>query len=91
LSLALCIDALDGDVPRAQRVYQQVKWMVVAAFDQHEWRITQDEILATIEGIEEDITATTATCPFHGTEYDARLGGCPICIADERETGTWER
>ena len=55
LALALCIDALAGDVARAGRIYQHFKWMIVGHFDEREWTITADAILATIERIEADL------------------------------------
>jgi hypothetical protein len=51
LALALCIDALDGDVSRALKVYQQFKFRVVARLPDA-WALDQMEILQTIEAIE---------------------------------------
>jgi len=119
LALALCVDALDGDVTRAQRIYQHFKWSVVGLLDRETWRLSRDEVRATIERLEQDLrppateeeeieqfmdaanrdleqmiqdeeVAETETCLVHGTVHDAR-GLCPLCVADERERGTWER
>lgn len=56
LALALCVDALDGEEPRARRIYQHVKWTLVAHFDREDWTVTRDEIRALIERIEAEIT-----------------------------------
>lgn len=53
LSLALCIDALDGDVERARGIYQWFKWRIVSHLAQdRDWELTQAFILSTIEALE---------------------------------------
>ena len=52
LALALAIDALDGDVVRAVKVYQDVKWQITAKLDGNRWLLTQESILETIHAIE---------------------------------------
>jgi len=54
LALALSCDALDGDVRRARRVYQDLKWRLVSRWDQDHWMVTRDELLAVIEDIERE-------------------------------------
>lgn len=51
LALALCIHALDGDVARAEKVYQQFKAHVVAALPDA-WAMSRGHILAVIERVE---------------------------------------
>lgn len=51
LALALCIHALGGDEQRALRVYQEVKFALVARFADA-WSIDSAELLKTIEEIE---------------------------------------
>lgn len=54
LALALCLDALDDDVPRAIAVYQKYKWAVVVRIPQaaNEWMLTQSEVLESILDLE---------------------------------------
>lgn len=52
LALALCVDALDGDAPRATRVYMEFKWQVTARLEGARWLLSQDEVLETIHAIE---------------------------------------
>lgn len=52
LALALCIHALDGDVERAQNVYQEYKFKNVARWQSDEFRISKGEVLAAIWSIE---------------------------------------
>lgn len=54
LALALCIHALDGDVERARRIYQEFKWRCVAHLRSDEWWLdveTVREIIARIEAV----------------------------------------
>lgn len=52
LALALAADAL-GDDERAQDVYQQLKFRVVAKLPKDGWNLSQRTILATINAIEQ--------------------------------------
>jgi hypothetical protein len=54
LALALCIDALNGDVPRALAIYGAWKWLVLAriAHDASAWTKTQELIVAEIIDLE---------------------------------------
>lgn len=54
LALALCIDALDGDRQRAERVYQQFKFRMIAGLSSDSWRMTQDYIVEAIRAIEQE-------------------------------------
>lgn len=51
LALALCVDALDGDIRLALRVYQEFKWQRIAPQEGERWTLTQDEALDTIRAI----------------------------------------
>jgi hypothetical protein len=53
LALALCIDALSGNVPRAQLAYQGFKWLTIARLSRDRWSLTQDEVLAAITAVEQ--------------------------------------
>lgn len=62
LALALCVDALDGDVDRAQHVYQGFKWLVIGKLAGDRWSLTQDEVLASIRAVEQ-VNADRASRP----------------------------
>lgn len=49
LALALCIDALDGDTEKAQRVYHAVKMRLIAPIKADEWALSQDQVVGAIE------------------------------------------
>lgn len=53
LALALCVHALDGDVWRALRVYQQFKSEVIAKLDTDSWSMDQMDVLLAIQRIEQ--------------------------------------
>jgi hypothetical protein len=59
LALALCIHALGGNVPRAERVYQQYKSRVLANIFAADYTLTQPEVLAVIEAIEQEMGHAT--------------------------------
>src|SRR5262245_61437985 len=98
LALALCVDALDGDDPRAVRIYQHFKWSVVGSLDAESWALTREEVRTTIARIELDLSddrllhVETTTCPFHGTAHDARYM-CPLCEGEAKADGegAWNR
>jgi hypothetical protein len=56
LALALCIDALDRDIPRALRIYQNFKFRHVAGFQKDNWSMTKDAVLAAIQTLERERT-----------------------------------
>lgn len=51
LSLALACDAL-GDVERARRVYQELKWRVIARLPRDAWQLSRAELLVHLAAIE---------------------------------------
>jgi Family of unknown function (DUF6166) len=51
LSLALLADAF-GDVEKAERLYQDFKFSVVARLDADHWELSQDDILRAVDPIE---------------------------------------
>jgi hypothetical protein len=53
LALALCADAT-GDDARALKVYQRFKWRFISAIKGDKWQMSQDEILAAVEAIENE-------------------------------------
>jgi hypothetical protein len=54
LALAICIHALDGDIPRACRIYQDFKFRVIAAFNRKNgrWEISRREVREVIAVLE---------------------------------------
>ncbi len=52
LALALCVHALEGDIERAQNVYQEFKFRNVAHWQEDEFRISKAQVLAAIWSIE---------------------------------------
>lgn len=63
LALALCIDALDGDVRRALGVYQMFKWRVISHLDGDRWELTQPQILTTLAELETEKRDRAAAPP----------------------------
>ena len=64
LALALCIDALGGDVDRAFNVYQWFKWRIIAHLDEARgWELTQSFILETIAALEAEKAERAETPP----------------------------
>lgn len=64
LALAICIDALGGDVDRAFNVYQSFKWRIIAHLDEgREWELTQSFILETIVALEAEKAERAETPP----------------------------
>jgi len=59
LALALCVDALDGDDAHALRIYQHVKWSLVAGFAAEDWTVSREEVLRTIARVELDLRDDT--------------------------------
>ena len=53
LALALAADAL-GDDERAQKVYQDLKFKVVARLPEGRWTLSEAQVRAAIERIEQD-------------------------------------
>jgi hypothetical protein len=56
LALALCIDVLDGDVARAQRIYQDFKACVVARLPNAGWQLSRawvSEFIQSIDSVSE--------------------------------------
>jgi len=53
LALALCLDAL-RDVRRAEHVYMQVKFRLVARLPDEGWSVSHAEILALVKTIEDE-------------------------------------
>jgi Family of unknown function (DUF6166) len=53
LALALCADAT-GDDARALKVYQRFKWRCISGIKGDKWQMSQDEILAAVEAIENE-------------------------------------
>jgi Family of unknown function (DUF6166) len=51
LALALACDVL-GDVQRALRVYQRLKWRLIAGIEADVWTITDEELLRVIYACE---------------------------------------
>ncbi|HKW48275.1 MAG TPA: DUF6166 domain-containing protein [Gemmatimonadaceae bacterium] len=45
-----------------------------------------EDVETMIQDEEAGVRTPPATCVIHGTQYAARLGGCPICIEEERRT-----
>jgi hypothetical protein len=54
LALALCYDATGHDRERTFAVYQQFKARVVVSMLRDEWRLTGEEVLGTIERLEQE-------------------------------------
>lgn len=53
LAIALCLDFLEGDADRAQAVYQDFKFAIVAKLHQRsDWQLTGKQIREAIEAIE---------------------------------------
>lgn len=59
LALALCIHALGGDVVRAQRVYMRYRSRVLAQIMSADYTLTQPEVVAVIEAIEQEMRDAT--------------------------------
>jgi hypothetical protein len=60
LALAICLDFLEGDIDRAQRVYQDFKWRVIAGLNQTgDWKMSGRYIRTMIELIEQEQGAFT--------------------------------
>ena len=61
LALAICCDHLNDD-QRALRVYQDVKWELIANLAGNDWRISSDTIQAAIDLVEK-LAATDRPYP----------------------------
>lgn len=59
LALALCIHVLGGDIRRATRVYPDVKFAVVARWQDRTWAIDRHELLGVIAKFEATYPAST--------------------------------
>ena len=53
LALAILADALRDD-ERALKLHQEFKWAVTARLTRDEWRLSRDEVLATVKEIERE-------------------------------------
>lgn len=64
LALALCMNALDGDIDRAHGIYQWFKWRIIAHLNEERgWELTQGFILDTIAALEAEKAERADTPP----------------------------